>query len=88
MIGCPPTTLASGKSMTCTASGVAEEGPYRNVAVVTGTTSQGQEVIDEDASHYFGIIPGVARGDIEKATNGEDADTPPGPTIGPILHLD
>ena len=81
VIGCPHTTLASGKSMTCTASGVAEEGPYRNVAVVTGTTSQGQEVIDEDASHYFGIIPGVARVDIEKATNGEDADQETGPEI-------
>ena len=37
-----------------------------------------QTKTDTDTSHYFGIEPAI---DIEKATNGEDADLPPGPHI-------
>ncbi len=87
IVECPFNTLASGKSMTCTATGVAEEGQYRNVAIATGTTSQGQEATDEDPSHYFGIVPGQPQVEIEKATNGEDADEATGPEIvvdGPV----
>jgi len=41
-------------------------------------------VTSTDPSHYFGSVPQI---DIEKATNGDDADTPTGPTItigGPV----
>jgi hypothetical protein len=35
-------------------------------------------VTDEDWSHYLGMLPAV---DIEKLTNGEDADEPTGPQV-------
>ncbi len=37
-------------------------------------------VEDKDPSHYYGAVPSV---DIEKATNGFDADATPGPGIAP-----
>ncbi|MCB2224974.1 MAG: hypothetical protein KQH83_12485, partial [Actinobacteria bacterium] len=40
-----------------------------------------QMVMDTDPSHYFGITPGDPDVDIEKATNGYDADDPTGPYI-------
>ena len=52
------TTLAAGQSMTCTGSGVATVGQYKNVGTVTATWSGGT-VTDSDASHYVGIAPGV-----------------------------
>jgi hypothetical protein len=75
------TTLAPGASMTCTATGLATViGQYRNVgkatASFTAATGSGS-VTDSDASHYLGISPLQ----IEKLTNGEDADDPPGPSI-------
>jgi hypothetical protein len=81
VIDCPHNTLASGHMMTCTAQGVAEEGQYANVGSATGTGPQGVGALDEDPSHYFGITPGVAAIDIEKSTNGEDADEETGPEI-------
>ena len=33
-----PETLLAGESMTCTGSGTAVKGQYRNVGAVTGTT--------------------------------------------------
>ena len=47
------TTLAVGQSMTCTGSGVATAGQYRNVGTATATAASGQ-VTDSDASHYYG----------------------------------
>ena len=81
-ITCPQTTLevigAGISSMTCTATGVAQEGQYANMATATGTSPLGVDVTDMDPSHYFGITPSI---DIEKATNGEDADDPTGPLV-------
>jgi hypothetical protein len=54
-ITCPSTTLAVGASMTCTATGVAVEGQYRNVGRATGDAPDGQTIADEDLSHYLGI---------------------------------
>jgi uncharacterized repeat protein (TIGR01451 family) len=76
-ITCPKTTLAAGESMTCSASGVAQLGQYENTGIVVGASPVGP-VNDQDMSHYFGVNPVI---DVEKATNGEDADSPTGPTI-------
>ena len=77
-VTCPGTTLGPGDSMVCTARGVAAAGPYANIGSVTGVDPFGTRVNDSDPSHYFGAAPGI---DIEKATNGADADFPPGPFI-------
>lgn len=47
------TTLAVGASMTCTGSGVATAGQYRNVGTVTASGAAAQ-VTDSDPSHYYG----------------------------------
>jgi hypothetical protein len=47
------TALVPGQSMTCTGSGAAILGQYRNVGTVTASWSGGT-VSDSDASHYFG----------------------------------
>jgi hypothetical protein len=57
-VTCPGTTVAVGQSMTCTGSGVATAGQYRNVGTVTASSSAGP-VTDTDASHYFGQVPVV-----------------------------
>ncbi|UFH59182.1 DUF7507 domain-containing protein [Sulfurovum mangrovi] len=79
VINCPQTTLAVGANMTCTASGTAVLGQYSNLGTVTAVAGvTGQQVGDEDPSHYYGAAPAI---DIEKSTNGEDADAAPGPYI-------
>ncbi|MCB9139652.1 MAG: hypothetical protein H6642_15025 [Caldilineaceae bacterium] len=77
-VTCPAETLAPGASMTCTMTGTATAGQYANLGSVVGTPPQGEDVTDNDPSHYFGSGPAI---DIEKATNGEDADDPTGPII-------
>ena len=64
--------------MTCIETGTAQIGQYANVADVEGEDADGTTVTDEDPSHYFGSAPAI---DIEKATNGQDADLPTGPFI-------
>ena len=60
-VTCPGTTLALAQSMTCTGTGVAIVGQYRNVGTVTANSTSGQ-VTDTDASHYFGQAPTVPGG--------------------------
>ena len=61
------------------ASGAAVEGQYSNIGTATGIDAlTGQSLRDQDPSHYFGAVPGIA---IEKFTNGEDADQAPGPQV-------
>ena len=77
-VTCPATTLAIDAEMTCTATGVSQLGQYANIGSVTATAAGGVTFTDTDPSHYFGS---VSRIDVEKATNGEDADAAPGPSI-------
>ncbi len=46
--------------------------------VVPGTDDPIPDVDDDDPSHYYGVDTDV---DIEKATNGRDADVAPGPSL-------
>jgi hypothetical protein len=51
--------LPAFASITCTATGIAVEGQYENLATVIGNTCMDLvcgEVTDEDPSHYFGIM--------------------------------
>jgi len=52
-------------------------GLQTDVATVTGDWD-GHTIQDTDPANYFGLVPGI---DIEKYTNGEDADYEPGPYI-------
>lgn len=70
-VTCPKSTLASGESMTCSASGTALAGQQRNVASVTGKPPCGNVLTATDASHYRAVTPGIR---LEKLINGEDAD--------------
>ncbi len=79
-VSCPKTSLQPDEQMRCTGNGSAKEGQYRNVGTAVGTSPRGQTVRDEDPSHYFGFRNNVAI-DIEKHTNGDDADAPTGPRI-------
>ncbi|HEX5717842.1 MAG TPA: hypothetical protein VF179_16915 [Thermoanaerobaculia bacterium] len=78
-VTCPKNALAAGESMTCTGSGTAQIGQYKNVGAVTGQSICGTPVTDDDPSHYYGVdTPEIW---IVKKTNGEDANTAPGPEI-------
>jgi uncharacterized repeat protein (TIGR01451 family) len=55
-VSCPSTSVAVGQSMTCTGSGVATAGQYRNVGLVTAGSTAGS-VNASDPSHYFGLAP-------------------------------
>ena len=70
--------LDPGETWTYTASTPVTAGQYENLGTVTGEDERGTQVSDEDPSHYFGADPAI---DIEKATNGFDADSPTGPNI-------
>jgi len=76
-ITCPQTSLEPGESMECTKSGVAKEGAYTNIGRVTGEAPD-KNVTDEYPSNYYGYIASI---DIEKLTNGEDADSGSGPSL-------
>ncbi|MCX9079735.1 MAG: hypothetical protein OIN84_17350, partial [Candidatus Methanoperedens sp.] len=53
-ISCPKSSLMSGESMTCTATGIAVEGQYENTGCVVGYASGNVKVSDCDLSHYYG----------------------------------
>ena len=57
-VSCPRELPAPGSSITCTGSGIAVAGPYRNVGTVTVMVNN-REHTASDPSHYFG---GPARG--------------------------
>lgn len=75
-VSCPVAALAAGESATCNASGTAAAGQYANVGTATALLPLGGTVSGSDPSHYLGLIL-----TIETATNGQDADSPPGPVL-------
>ncbi|HLE84298.1 MAG TPA: hypothetical protein VJG13_08155, partial [Thermoanaerobaculia bacterium] len=83
-VSCPKTTLEPGEQMICTGSGsaVASEVCYANVGTAKGTPPVGDDVTDSDPSHYCAEeVPGEPAIDLEKYTNGYDADLAPGPAL-------
>jgi hypothetical protein len=90
-VACPRTELGPGESMTCSTPKVAVTGARRHAVTVSGEPACGPPVEAGDAVHYQGFqmtmeaLPAV---DLEKLTNGHDADTPTGPQIqvgAPVL---
>ncbi|MFK7802575.1 MAG: SdrD B-like domain-containing protein [Anaerolineae bacterium] len=84
VISCSFTELAPfGGSGTCTETGLAQTGQYTNTATVTGTPEIGSStpITDSDPSHY--VVPSAPAIEVQKLTNGIDADA----TTGPELRL-
>jgi uncharacterized repeat protein (TIGR01451 family) len=77
-VTCPQTSLAVGESMTCTGTGTAQVGQYANIGTATGLVGP-VGVTASDPSHYFGQAAAVLT--LVKATNGQDANAPPGPVV-------
>jgi hypothetical protein len=77
-VTCPKTVLAADEAMTCTASGPATVGQYTNIGSVKGTPPTGADVTASNPDHYFGSQPAII---IVKSTNGQDANSAPGPYI-------
>lgn len=73
--------LQVGEVWTYRATGIAVAGQYANTGTVVGTPPTGPNVTDSDPSHYFGFTPDETVINIEKYTNGVDADLPTGPQI-------
>ena len=90
-VSCPKSSLAAGESMRCTGNGTATAGQYENIGTATGNPPTGSPVTSSDPSHYFGVTPPPPQQAcirIKKYTNGQDADTAPGPQINvgdPVL---
>src|SRR6185369_9355107 len=80
-VSCPKTSLAIGETMHCSGSGTATAGQYENIGTVTANPPTGSPVTASDPSHYYGDTPATPCIKIKKYTNGEDADTAPGPHI-------
>jgi len=76
--------LGVGATVTCTGTGVAVAGEYVNNATATGQPLDalgapvGEPISDTDRSAYTGVITDAPGLDVEKDTNGDQADTGPG----------
>jgi plastocyanin len=75
---CTIASLGAGSDQTCSRSGTAAAGQYANLGSISGTPPVGPDVSDSDPSHYYGATAGL---DLVKKTNGQDADSAPGPYI-------
>lgn len=77
-ITCPRDTLNSLESMTCIRNGIATRGQHANMATVEGIDPGLEVVTATDPSHYLGYLSAIQ---VEKSTNGYDADEITGPSI-------
>ena len=89
-LNCSRSQLSPGAALTCIATEQAAADLQENVAAVSarmlpGTEDQACFLGDDDASHYFGEDPRI---DLEKHTEGYDADDPTGPSlpVGSTVH--
>jgi hypothetical protein len=83
--GNPIPLIEAGDFGICVASTPVTEGQYVNIGGASGTDILGTPVSATDPSHHFGFTDNVggpgAAVDLEKSTNGQDADTPSGPLL-------
>ena len=70
-VSCPKSVLEISEAMTCTGSGTATLGWYRNLGTVNGTFEQ-TNVSAQDSSTYFGYSVSIT---VDKRTNGSDNPT-------------
>ncbi|MHB8862020.1 MAG: beta strand repeat-containing protein [Pirellulaceae bacterium] len=70
--------LETAETWTYTATRTVTPGQYTNIASVTAVDSLDIEVSDSDPSNHFGVNAGIA---LVKSTNGQDANTAPGPAL-------
>ena len=82
-VSLPATSLAPGASATGYLYSTASAGQYANEASVSGFYGQA-EVTDTDPSHYVGAEAPAPSIDIEKHTNGRDADLITDPDVPSI----
>ena len=74
--------LSPGETWVYSASGIATAGAYQNTGRVDAFAAESQQTVnDTDDSRYFGFVAGI---NIEKATNGQDADEV---GSGPVLFV-
>ncbi len=73
--------LKQGESQSCTREGVAREGQYENKGVALAHGNRWWHFArDTDPSHYLGTLGNPAI-ELEKTTEGQDADQAPGPEL-------
>lgn len=72
-VSCPKSVLDVAESMTCSGTGTAVAGWYRNLGTVTGKFDQ-TNVSAQDSSTYFGSNPSLS---LNKETNGSDGPNIP-----------
>ena len=70
--------LGVGETWTYQTSALVTAGPYMNTGTVTADDPSMNPVTDMDDSNHFGVQLGIT---IEKETDGQDADSDPGPEI-------
>ena len=80
-----PTELAANASAECDPiQGLAGDVAYTNTAEVTAETATGEPVSDSDDSNYTPGDVAISL-DVQKLTNGEDADSPTGPVLPDLI---
>ncbi|WP_028671755.1 FlgD immunoglobulin-like domain containing protein [Saccharospirillum impatiens] len=73
--------LKQGNSQSCTRTGVAQKGQYENTGIALAQGNRWwQRARDADPSHYLGTLGNPAI-ELEKSTEGQDADVAPGPEL-------
>ncbi|MFN9914605.1 MAG: hypothetical protein ACK53L_18600, partial [Pirellulaceae bacterium] len=70
--------LDVGETWVYQATRTVTAGQYTNIATVTAEDLSGNDVSDTDPSSHFGVNAAI---NVVKSTNGQDANTTPGPFI-------
>ncbi|MBL1275073.1 MAG: PKD domain-containing protein [Ectothiorhodospiraceae bacterium] len=78
---CTIRNLKKGESQSCTLEGTAKQGQFKNTGIALAYGKRWWQFDrDTDNSHYLGTLGNPAI-DLEKTTQGQDADAAPGPEL-------